>query len=493
MASIGTLGIGSGMDLNGLLDKIQASEQAPLAAIQQRQSAVQSRFSAYGLLQGMLASLQTSANQLAKPDFMNAFKANSSATGVLTTTADTTALGGTYAVTVSKLAKSQTLATGGVASTSAAVGATAATVTISFGKITGALDPISQQYTSATWAPNAAKAAITVNVAAGQSLVQIRDAINSAAAGAVQASIVNDGTSNHLIMTSTATGANSSIELAVTGDSAVQALLANDPANPAGQALKEIGTAQDAALTVNGMNVTSAGNTVAGAIQGVTLTLADLGSSTVTVARDTASVRGAINSFVSGYNALASKMKDLTAYSAGSKSGGVLLGDATARAVQERLRATIFQAHTGLAGDPSRLSDIGVAFQKDGTLAVDDTKLSAALSANPTGLTRLFAGNDSSDTAGLGRVFSSLIDRFTADPLGDDQDGLLAIAMSGAKKSISSLSDQMQRTQDRIDATMAQYRKQFQALDLIMSNMTATSSYLSAQFSALSGGNSKSK
>lgn len=491
MASIGSLGIGSGMDLNGLLDKIQASEQAPLVAIQNRQSAAQARFSAYGVLQGMLASLQAAANQLGKPDFMNAFKASSSATGVLAATADTTALGGTYSINVSKLAKSQTLETSGVASTSAAVGATAATVTISFGKITGTLDPASQQYTSATWAPNAGKPAITVNIAAGQSLVQIRDSINAAAGGAVQASIVNDGTSNHLLMTSTATGANSSMELAVTGDSAVQALLANDPTQPAGQALKEIGTAQDAALTVNGMNVTSAANTVSGAIQGVTMTLADVGSSTVTVARDTASVKGAITSFVSAYNALASKMKNLTAYNSDTKNGGVLLGDATARAVQERLRSTVFQAHTGLAGDPSRLSEIGVAFQKDGTLAVDDTKVTAALTNNPGGVTRLFAGNDSSDTSGLGDVFSSLIDTFTADPVGDDQDGLVTIAMSGAKKSITSLGDEMQRAQDRIDATMAQYRAQFQQLDLLMSNMQSTSNYLSQQLSALTTSKSK--
>lgn len=483
MSSIASLGIGSGMDLNGLLDKLQAAEQAPLQQIQKRQSAVQSRFSAYGLLQGMLASVQGAANQLAKPDFMNAFKASSSATGVLAASADTTALGGNYAINVSKLAKSQTLATGGVASTSAAIGSAGATITISFGTITGTLDPASQQYTSATWTPNATKSAITVNLAAGQSLVQIRDAINTATAGAVQASIVNDGTSNHLLMTSTATGASSSMELAVSGDSAVQALLANDPTSAIGQSLKEIGSAQDALLTVNGMNVTSASNTVSGAIQGVTMTLADVGASTVTVARDTASVKGVINGFVAAYNTLASKMKSLTAYSPGSTSG-VLLGDATARAVQQRLRSTMFASHTGQAGDPLRLSDIGVAFQKDGTLAVDDTKLTKALANNPTGVTRLFAGNDSADTTGFGHVVSSLVDTFTADPLGSDQDGLLTVAMAGATKTISSLGDELQRTQDRIDASMAQYRKQFQALDLVMSTMTATSNYLTQQFAA---------
>jgi flagellar hook-associated protein 2 len=503
MASIGSLGIGSGMDLNGLLDKIQASEQAPLMAIQRREAAVNARLSAYGTLKGLLTGLQTAANKLADTNFMNGFAATSSASSVVTVTADTTSAAGSYSVNVAKIAKAQSMASADVATTTDAIGTLGAKITISFGSVDLALDSATGKYPSgATFTPDGSKTPITLTLDAGKtSLANVRDAINQAAGGAVNASIVNDGTGNRLVLASTATGANAVMQVAVdatidpaTGlansvNTDLQNLIAVDPAGT--QNMTTTVAAQDAALTVNGIAVTSHANSVAGAIQGVTMSLVDAGASTVTVARDTGSVKAAINDFVNAYNTLSKKVASMTSYSAGSNMGGVLLGDATARLVQERLRSTLFQAHTGLTGDPSRVSEIGIAFQKDGTLALNDTQLSAALSANPTGVTRLFAGNDSSDATGFADNFSSAIDRLIADKDGEDQDGTITAAMNGGSRQLAALDKQAGQTQDRIDATMAQYRTQFQQLDLLMSNMTATSNYLSQQLSALAPSKSK--
>ena len=498
MASIGSLGIGSGMDLNGLLDKIAASEQAPLYRIKQRQTDETARFSGYGVMKGLLASMLTAADQLGKADFMNGLKATSSAATVLSTTSDTTAFPGTYAVNVAGIAKAQSMMTAQVATTTSAVGVGGATITIDFGAVDTAINPATGQFDAgAVFTPNASKQAITVELLDGKtSLADIRDAINTASGGAVNASIINDGTGNRLVLASTATGAATTMRVTVADDGSdlqplnadLQNLLADDPA--ATQNLTTTVAAQDASLTVNGVGITSSTNTVAGAIQGVTMTLGEAGTSTVSIQRDTAGVKGAINAFVSAYNSLSSKVKDLTAYSAGSKSG-VLLGDSAARVVQARLRAAFFESHTGLAGDPSRLSEIGIAFQRDGTLSVDDAKLTTALSDSPAGVTRLFAGNDSSDATGIADRFSSLIHALTDDEDGEDRDGVLTIAMSGASKALSNLDKDAQRTQDRIDATMAQYRKQFQALDLVMSGLTATSNYLTQQLSSLDASKSK--
>ncbi|HWI83370.1 flagellar filament capping protein FliD [Ramlibacter sp.] len=498
MASIGSLGIGSGMDLNGLLDKIAASEQAPLYQIKQRQSEQTSRFSAYGVLQGMLSGMLTASDQLAKPDFMNGFKAASSATAVLGTSSDTTASAGTYAVNVTAIAKAQSMVTAQVATTTGAIGAGGARITIDFGTVDRAINAATGTFDAgAVFTANGAKPAITVDLADGKtSLADIRDAINKAAGGAVSASIINDGTGNRLVLASSATGANATMRVAVADDGSdaqplnadLQTLLADDPAGT--QNLKTTVAAQNAALTVNGVAVTSATNSVAGAIQGVTMTLADVGASTVTVQRDTAGVKGAVTAFVNAYNGLSNKLRDLTAYNAGGNSG-VLLGDSTARLVQARLRATVFESHAGAAGDPARLSDIGIAFQKDGTLKIDDAKLSKALADNPTGVTRLFAGNDSGDATGIGRRFAAVIHAFTDDKDGEDRDGALTIAMAGAKKTIANLDKDLARTQDRIDASLAQYRKQFQALDLVVSSMTATSNYLTQQLASLNTSKSK--
>ena len=109
MATIGSLGVGSGLDLNGLLDKIGAAERAPLNAIKTRQSSYNARISAYGTLKGMLSTLQAAANKLADPAFMTSYKATTTSANTIAVTADRTAVAGTYNVNVSKLAQSQSL------------------------------------------------------------------------------------------------------------------------------------------------------------------------------------------------------------------------------------------------------------------------------------------------------------------------------------------------------------------------------------------------
>ena len=113
-------------------------------------------------------------------------------------------------------------------------------------------------------------------------------------------------------------------------------------------------------------------------IPGVTLNLLKSGSTTLTVAQDTATVQSAINSFVQAYNEVNKTIANLTAYNAASKQGGPLLGDSTAQGLQSRIRAMLGQALTGTGSSFTTLSQVGVSFQKDGSLAVDSTKLAAA-------------------------------------------------------------------------------------------------------------------
>lgn len=493
MASIGSLGVGSGLDLNGLLDKISASERAPLNAIKNRQSAYNAKISAYGTLRGMLSTLQSAADKLATPDFMNGYKATSGSTDVLTVTSASTAVAGTYTVDVSKLAQSQSLVTEGtVTDAGADIGATDATITINFGTVTGTLNATSGKYgDGATFVPDATQDAITVSLTAGAtSLEDVRDAINDAAAGAVTASIINDGQSHRLVLTSTATGAASSMEISVAGNGSLQSLLGQDMSLTATQGLRQTVEAQNAALKVNGIDVTGTSNTVEEAMQGVTMTLLDTGTSTVKVERDKSAVETAINDFVTAYNKLNAKIKDMTAYNSDKEQGSVLTGDNTTRVIQSRLRDALFDAVGGVAaGDPSLLSDLGISAEKDGSLKVDSAALSEVLADNPDGVTYLFAGD--ADTDGLADSFSAAIDALTQDETGDDDDGLLTISTTYAKKAIDRLDEDYDRAADRIDAKIEIYRAQFSQLDSLMSNMSATSSYLSTQFAALAKQTSK--
>ena len=480
MAAVSSLGVGSNLDLSSLLANIKSAEQAPLVALQQQQRSYTSKLSAYGQLSSALSALQTAAAALAKPALYTGVKATSSATDVLTASALSTAASGSYALNVTQLTQAQSLAATGVASTTAAIGAGAATtVTLDFGTISGGtLDPATGKYAGATFTADGARTATSITIdSSNNTLAGIRDAINASTAMGVTASIVNDGsaTPNRLVLTSRQSGETSSMRIAVTGDAAVSGLLANDPA--ATQNLQQTAVAQNTKLTVNGIAITSATNTVAGAIRDVTMTVAKVGASTLSVQQDTGGVQSAVTTFVNAYNSLQNVAKQLTAFDAASKSGAVLLGDSTLRNIQISIRSALTTAQVPDSSGLAMMSQIGVAFQKDGTLSIDSTKLSTALGSQMSGVAKLFSGT--AGVGGYGAQMSSLITGMT------DSNGTLTAATKGINTTLDSLGKQYTATSARIDATVARYKAQFTQLDVMMSGMSRTSSYLTQQFDAL--------
>ncbi|HEY1151750.1 MAG TPA: flagellar filament capping protein FliD [Pseudoduganella sp.] len=224
----------------------------------------------------------------------------------------------------------------------------------------------------------------------------IRDAINKANIG-VQASIINDGSSTpyRLVLTSTKTGANASMKITMNGDgsnppdSALSNLLSYDPAGT--QSLQQTSAAQDTKVSVNGITVTSASNAISEAIQGVTLNVTKVGSSTLNVSKDTGSIKSNLTAFVKAYNDLNGALKQLTAYDPETKKAGILQGDATAQSIQSQLRRMLGSEITGLAGSLRNLGQVGITFDKDGSLALDNSKLQKAIDGNFADIAGLFA------------------------------------------------------------------------------------------------------
>ncbi|HAR08310.1 MAG TPA: flagellar hook protein, partial [Cobetia sp.] len=221
--------------------------------------------------------------------------------------------------------------------------------------------------------------------------------------------------------------------------------------------------------------ITSASNSVEGAIEGVDLTLTDVGETTVKVEYNNLALREAVSGFVDSYNELKDTMGTLTSFDAESGASGELLGDATLRSIESRLRGTL---SGGVAqGDFRTLSDIGITLQLDGTLELDDERLDEVISSERGDLADFFTGGE--DGVGL------------ADSLDDtlgailDDGGLLDNATSGLETRMESLDRQYERTEQSIDATVERYRSQFGQLDSMIASMNQTSSYLTQQFDAL--------
>jgi len=239
-----------------------------------------------------------------------------------------------------------------------------------------------------------------------QSLQGIRDAINKANMG-VTATIVSDGGDNpyHLVVTSNKTGEKSAMKIGVDGvdgqppDPAIASLMGYDPGGV--QGLTQTSGAQNTKLTMNGIEVTGNSATVTDAIQGVSLDVSALGSSTLTVSKDTSTVTNSINAFVKAYNTLNSTIAGLTSYNADTKTGAALQGDSSVRSIQSQLRRQLGASVEGLGGKLTNLSQVGISFQKDGSLAVDSTKLNTAITNNFSDIGGLFAAMGSASDGGI--------------------------------------------------------------------------------------------
>ncbi|MGO4306632.1 flagellar filament capping protein FliD [Cupriavidus sp. RAF12] len=477
MASISNVGVGSGLDLQSLLTSLQTNEEAALQPITNQATSFQSKLSGYGQVKSVLAAYQTAAQALADAKTFSATKPVVGDSTIFSATASSSAVPGSYTVNVTSLAAAQTLVTTQQASQTAAVGG--GTLTFDFGD---------QLATG-----GAATSTKTVTIGSDTSMQGIRDSINKANIG-VTASIINDGsgTPYRLVLTSNNTGTQGTMRVSAS-DSNVNALVAFDPASAVqASGVQQKVAPQNAALTINGIDIVSQTNSVTDAAQGVTLSLTKTGTTSLTVNRDSDSIVNAVQAFVTAYNNVLTTAAQLTAFDTSSNkpgdpsSGAALNGDNTLSSIQSRLRAMLNAPLSDGKGGTINLSDIGVSFNMNtgtgnvnyGKMTVDTDKLKSAISGNLQGLTSLFSGT--SGGSGIGKQVSDYVDSLNATS------GALTVATDGITATLKQLNDQYNETNDRITATMDRYRAQFTQLDLLVSQMNQTKSYLTQQFASLS-------
>lgn len=388
---VSSLGVGSGLDLSGVITKLMSVEQQPLTKLYQKEASYQTKLTAYGSLQGALSTFQSAVKKLTDASQYTSLSASSSATSILTASANKGAQVGTHDITVSTLAQKQKLATSSVTDATASIGT--GTLTFQFGTISGGT-LTNGVYSGASFSQNADASTQTVTIdSSHSSLSGIRDAINSAAIG-VTASLVNDGTGTRLVLSSDNSGAAYSMKVSASSPE-LATYLSYDPAGT--QNMTQKTAAQNATLTVDGIDVTSASNTVTGAIENVTLNLLGTTSSSTTssvsvnVSQSTTAAISAVNGFVTAYNKFESTLSDLTKYDSSTKTAGTLQGDFNVTSMFNQIKRTLTSTFQGLDGTTTSLASVGITFQKDGTLAADSAKLSSAITNNPNVFAGLFA------------------------------------------------------------------------------------------------------
>ncbi|MBU9847422.1 flagellar filament capping protein FliD [Rahnella ecdela] len=469
MATISSLGIGSGLDLTTLLDNLTTAEKARLTPISTAQSSYSAKLTAYGTLQSSLQSFADATSALNSASVYQATTATSNNTSAFTATTAAGVAAGKYAINVTQLAQAQVLVSGTAKDTSTALGGTTSTGTRSLTITKGDGTPVSISLTDDQ-----------------TSLAGMRDAINGADAG-VTASVlkVSDG-SYQLIVSSDDTGTDSQMTLSVTGDDTLNSFIGYDSSTNTGGMTQNV-EAKNAQLSVNGIAIERQSNEVTDAPEGITLNLLATTDSaaTLTVKKDTSDASTKIQAFVTAYNALQSTFTSLTKFTAVDNnadtqdtSNGALLGDSALRTIQTQLKSAISSAFN--SNGISSLSSLGITTDPStGNLKVDTTKLDDVLSNSTSDVKTMLLGDGS--TTGVITKLNNLNVSFL-----DTDSGTIANAKTAVNTTLKSLTTQYNAVNDSITATIARYKTQFTALDVTMASLNSTSTYLTQQFATTS-------
>lgn len=331
--------------------------------------------------------------------------------------------------------------------------------------------------------------AANLNVAVndGDSLTAVRDAINTSGAGqGISARIETVSSGARLVIESS-----NSESLTITASDAGTGTLGDNSLtllNPAADAGgRTVSEAKSALFSVDGLSVTKDSNTVSDVISGVTLNLvaaqsasdiADGKSITVSIGQDKGSVRANLQKFVDSYNKLVQSSSEMTAVvqvgEGKAPVTGPLLGDTSIRNLMSGLRKEMTQLGTDL--DIRSLAQLGITTQKDGKLALDATKLDAALSSNYDKVADFLGGE-----GGLMSRMQKVVEPYS------QSSGILDQRQKGLQSTLTSVDKQREALELRITKVQERLLAQYNAMDQLVGRLQKTSESLASQLASLPG------
>lgn len=463
------MGVGTGIDMTAMATNIATAQYATQTdAVNNQLSNVALQISQASQLKSDLLSLTSSFSTLVDSgNLLPAPTVTNSSVASATLPTGSSGATGTYSLEVTALAQPQVLAT---TSFSASAGTMkAGTLTFNFGTTSGS-----------TFTADASHAAATVTIADGATLAQVASAVNSARIGVTAYMATNangsqlvfkgsEGAANGFTITANDTSTSSS-----TGATSLSAL-AYVPGTASATITRQQ-AAGDAAYKLDGISRTSTSNTIDNAAPGLSLKLTGTNSgnpTTITYSDPSSGITSTMNNLVGALNAIMTELNtDMSA------STGNLYNDQGAKAVSRafsQLAGTTIMKNAA-TGDPQTLADLGVSTQKDGTFALDTTKLANALSNNPAGVAAMF-------TKGVNGIYSTIYKMTSALTTSTDT-GSLAGTITRYTAQQTTLNTQKSKLSDQQAALRARLITQYAAANAAVANSNSTLTYLKNQIAA---------
>jgi flagellar hook-associated protein 2 len=490
--AISSLGVGSGLDLNSLVDNLLNAERVPVESrLDKKEIKLQAELSAFGALSSSLAALQTSLDPL--KDLTEGRTARSSDGSVLGVSVDETANVAAYSIAVNQLATNDALAATGLADQTAFIGEGTLTFTFGTKEYTttttgggpgggGGTTTETTEYTGFTANPDKTSTTITID-SSNNTLEGIRDAINDADFG-VTAVIVNDGGTDpyRLLLTSDDSGVENGINIAVNTTSGDLSGFAYDynggtPITNMAQTVM----AQDAEITLNGLDISSSTNTFSEALPGVTLEVKKISDSPVSVGvnLDEGSAKEALSGFVETFNSLIENLDALSKYNPDTQEASILTGDSLVRSLKSTMRNQIITQFGDDAAAIKTFVDLGIKTGADGKLSIDNEILDEALDNNFDGVIA-FAN-------AAGEAVDTIADSY----LGPG--GTINSRQDSLRSGIDQIFDDRAALNTRLTLLEASLVKKYSALDTLLSGLQSTSNFITSQLATLDFSNNSNK
>jgi flagellar hook-associated protein 2 len=458
---LSALGFG-GMDTSTLVSNLVAIDSEPLTQAQNTQSQVEAAQSTISSFSTTLSSLKSAADALSTSDAFGSMTATSSDTSIVASTS-TGASAGQWTVSVSAIAQEQRTLSAGVASSTTALGTSGALViTMGNGK------------------------SATVNIAKTDTLSDIVGKLNDSKLG-LNASIVNDGSQFHILITGLQTGSANTITF---DDSKLSGASTLGLSNKTSL----LQPAQDAKVTIGGGNgsggfsVTSASNQITGAIPGVSIAVTKRTTTpeTVSITANPSSVEANVQAFVSAYNSVVTNGHTIAGYGTQAASTPLLQNDSAVRSSLDQLGYLVGESVPGTSGAYTTLGSVGITLNQDGTLSLDSSQLSSALAIDPSSVERLFVTDSTSGATGIMSQFGSAIDAMTSSQQGGaiqaDIDGFtaqeqeLTTQISNLQTQIATYQTQLENSFTQMNNTMVKYKQIQQTLNQVYNTNSSSSS-----------------
>jgi flagellar hook-associated protein 2 len=484
---VSSLGAGSGIDTKALAQSLVDAERTPRKdRIDAKIAKEEARITGHGAIKYSLSQLQSALAKFKDASQFASINPSNSQPSAFGITTDTRAGAGTYNIEVSQIAKATRLATAAMSSTSQPLNSGAAFT----------LDFNFYNNTPPVASPPATTRTQSVNIPAGStSLAGIVNTVNASSdTTGIRAQLVKTGVGYSVTFTGP-TGAGNAFEMS--GLPADLSLMASP-----------LQSAQDAKVSVDGLDITSQSNAISDAIEGVTLDLyapTTAGSpARLDLSRQTTSIKDSIKALVTAYNefddgltVLGDKDSKVQGY------GGTMVGDSLLNTVRSQIRtmltkdakvmSTPADANTAasvLNPDVYAARHVGLSFDRNGKLTLDETKLDKALSTHFDQVVTMFTANKSGQSiyspadGGLAGNAVKNIDKMLRTT------GVIDSESNNANVKIKKYKEDLTQLEDRMQALLTRYTKQFSVMDSIVGQSNSTRTSLTNTFKAMTASSS---